>query len=147
MLTDSPKRPSYDKVINTILMDLKITNHLMAGTKEIDTSILVLSSILYEADLQEIMRKSMIQMMLAMLAYTPFNAAWSRDAGHDAETMMDAFIGLRQKSVKNFLVHLLTAVPQDVLKSEALHTVITRNVLIIALGSNKIEIDFLSQSK
>ena len=129
MLTNDPKRPSYDKVINTILMDLKITNHLMAGTKKVDTSILVLSSILYEADLQDIMRKSMAQMMMAMLAYTPFNAAWARDAGHDASTMLSAFVGLRQKSVKNFLVNLLTAVPQDVLKSDALHRVITRKIV------------------
>ena len=108
---------------------MKVTEHLMKGAKQVDTSVLVLSSILYEANLNDIMRKCMVQMMYAMLVYTPFEAAWARDC-RNPSMMMDAFKDLRRKSVKNFLTVILTAIPETVLKGEALRTVITRNIVI-----------------
>lgn len=129
MLTNEPTTPSYEKVVNDILMDLKITNHMMKG-KHVEPSVLVLSSILQEADLDSIMRKCMVQMFYAILCYTPFNEAWAHDT-QNPHLMMDSFRKLRTKSVKNFLAVIMAAIPTDIYCLEALKTVVTRHRLIL----------------
>ena len=127
MLGDEPSTPSYDKLINDLLVDMRITNHLSKG-KHIPAPILALSSILYEAGLENVMRKCMAQMFYAMIVYTPFNAPWARDHSNP-NLMMDAFRHLRQKSAKNFITVMLTALPASFYGLQALNTVVTRKIV------------------